>query len=240
MKERIDKILTEYNICTRSEAKKLIKAGCVIVNDITVKDSKEKFDTEIDIITVNGKRLSGERNVYIMMNKPQGVVSATQDNLCKTVIDILPDELKRKGLFPAGRLDKDTEGLMLITNDGELAHNILSPNKHVDKKYFAKTDVAITQDMINLFKDGIVFSDGTRCKPALLEVCDNGCYVTICEGKFHQVKKMLACVGAKVLYLKRLQIGGLILDDKLMPGECRLISQDEIKLLFLNKNKTIC
>lgn len=234
--ERIDKILGIFNICTRSEAKTIIKKGLVTINGEVIKDSSKKADIEKDIITAYGKTLGNNKYIYIMMNKPSGVISATVDKSEKTVLDIIPKEFKRNGLFPAGRLDKDTEGLLIITNDGEFAHNMLSPVKEIYKRYYAKTDLPITNDMIQKFKEGIIFSDGTKCKSAILEYADDGCFVTICEGKFHQVKKMLSAVGLSVLYLKRLSIGSLSLDDNLKVGDCREISADEKALLLLNKN----
>lgn len=234
--ERIDKILGIFNICTRSEAKAIIKKGLVTINGEVIKDSSKKADIEKDTITACGKTLGNNKYIYIMMNKPSGVISATVDKSEKTVLDIIPKEFKRNGLFPAGRLDKDTEGLLIITNDGEFAHNMLSPVKEIYKRYYAKTDLPITNDMIQKFKEGIIFSDGTKCKSAILEKADDGCFVTICEGKFHQVKKMLGAVGLSVLYLKRLSIGSLSLDDNLKVGDCREISADEKALLLLNKN----
>ncbi|MCR5635983.1 MAG: rRNA pseudouridine synthase [Clostridiales bacterium] len=236
MKKRIDKILSEHNICTRSQAPKLLKSGAVKANGACVLKNDEKFDTDVDVITVNGNPLNTSEHIYIMMNKPQGVVSATQDNLSKTVVDILPKEMQIKGIFPAGRLDKDACGLLILTNDGEFAHNMLSPKKHVYKRYYAKTDIEITSEMQERFKEGIVFSSGQACLPALLEKAQDGCFVTVCEGKFHQVKKMLAVCGAKVLYLKRLSIGALELDNSLAEGECRELEKAELDLLLLNKN----
>ena len=239
MKKRIDKILSEHNICTRSQAPKLLKSGAVKVNGVPVSKNDEKFDTDIDLITVNDKPLRISDNIYIMMNKPAGVVSAVHDNIDKTVTDILPQDMKVKGIFPAGRLDKDTCGLLILTNDGEFAHKMLSPKNHIYKRYYARTDIVITTDMQQKFRDGIVFADGQACLPAILEPAEDGCYVTICEGKFHQVKKMLAVCGAKVLYLKRLRIGSLELDETLAEGECKELSGDELKLLLLNKNELL-
>ena len=172
-----------------------------------------------------------------MLNKPAGVVSATRDNRDKTVIDILPPDLKRPGLFPAGRLDKDTEGLLIITDDGELAHKMLSPKKHVDKKYIAKLGGEITAETIERFEQGIVFADGTKCLPAKLETDEkygsSTGIVTICEGKFHQVKKMFAVCGLKVVHLQRISVGNLYLDSKLHIGECKLLTDLDKKLVFI-------
>ena len=170
------------------------------------------------------------------MNKPAGVVSATTDNHDKTVIDILPDEYKRKGLFPAGRLDKDTEGLLIITDDGDFAHRMLSPKKHVYKKYIAEVDSDITEETVKRFEEGIVFADGTKCLPAKLEIYNNDKktgLVTICEGKFHQVKKMFISCGLNVVHLQRISIGNLYLDGKLPIGCCKMMSNLDKELIFL-------
>lgn len=171
-----------------------------------------------------------------MMNKPAGVVSASNDNHDKTVIDILPDEYKRKGLFPAGRLDKDTEGLLIITDDGDFAHRMLSPKKHVDKRYIARLDGEITEKIIQKFKQGIIFADGTKCLPAKLEIYNNDKktgLVTICEGKFHQVKKMFISCGLNVVHLQRISIGDLYLDGNLPIGGCKLLTNLDKKLIFV-------
>ena len=168
------------------------------------------------------------------MNKPQGVLSASRDKKAKTVLDLLPVQLQKKGLFPAGRLDKDTEGLMIITDDGDFAHKMLSPNKKVYKKYFAVLDKPANEETVTAFGQGVVFEDGTECKSAKLEICEkNGAYVEICEGKFHQVKKMFLACGLEVQYLKRVSIGKLVLDDNLQLGSCRELSDSEKQLIFL-------
>ena len=172
---------------------------------------------------------------YFMLNKPAGVVSATDDNTCTTVIDLIKTN-NRKDLFPVGRLDKDTEGLLLITDDGDFAHSITSPKKHVDKKYVAKLDGEITEDTVKAFSDGIVFSDGTKCRSAVLECDENDKktgIVTICEGKYHQVKKMFLCCGLKVVHLQRISIGGLYLDSNLHIGECKLLTDLDKKSVFI-------
>ena len=173
----------------------------------------------------------------MMVNKPAGVVSATQDNRDKTVIDILPAEYKRPGLFPAGRLDKDTEGLLIITNDGDFAHKMLSPSKKVYKQYEAELDGEITDDIIRAFKEGIVFSDGAKCLPAELRFADekdkNNAVVKICEGKFHQVKKMFSSCGLRVVHLKRISIGNLYLSSKLTIGSCKLLTKLDIEAIFM-------
>lgn len=235
--DRLDKILVSQSVGSRKEVQKLIKSGAVSVNGEICKKIDFKADTENDEITVNGQALNYQKYVYIMMNKPAGVVSATTDNHDKTVIDILPAEFKRKGLFPAGRLDKDTEGLLIITDDGDFAHKMLSPKKHVYKKYVAKVDADITEETIKRFEEGIVFADGTKCMPAKLELEKNSDkktgIVTICEGKFHQVKKMFICCGINVVHLQRISIGNLYLDGKLPIGCCKMMSNLDKELIFI-------
>lgn len=235
--DRLDKILVSQSVGSRKEVQKLIKSGAVSVNGEICKKIDFKADTENDEITVNGQALNYQKYVYIMMNKPAGVVSATTDNHDRTVIDILPPEFKRKGLFPAGRLDKDTEGLLIITDDGDFAHKMLSPKKHVYKKYVAKVDADITEETIKRFEEGIVFADGTKCMPAKLELEKNSDkktgIVTICEGKFHQVKKMFIYCGINVVHLQRISIGNLYLDGKLPIGCCKMMSNLDKELIFI-------
>lgn len=206
------------------------------MNGTLCKKPDTKIDPENDEILVEGQPLNYSKYIYIMMNKPDGVVSATEDRQFKTVIDIVPDEFKRKGLFPVGRLDRDTEGLLIITDDGDFAHSITSPSKHVDKKYIAQLDGEITDETIKAFADGIVFADGTKCRSAVLEEYENSrktVVVTISEGKFHQVKKMFLCCGLKVVHLKRISIGSLYLDSNLHIGECKLLTDLDKKLVFI-------
>lgn len=234
--DRIDKIIASQSTNSRKEAQRLIKSGAVFINGEVCKKTDHKVDTEKDVIKVNGQVLNYSKHIYIMMNKPGGIVSATEDKLDKTVLDILPDNMKRNGLFPAGRLDKDTEGLLIITNDGEFAHRMLSPKKHVEKKYIAELDGEITESVIGKFEEGVVFSDGTKCMPAKLELYKNSKktgLVTICEGKFHQVKKMFAVCGINVVHLKRISIGNLYLDSKLPIGCCKLLTNLDKELIFI-------
>ena len=232
--ERIDKILATLNFGSRKQVHKLLKSKCVTVNGEVCTDSAMKIDIEQDVISVEGQEITLKKNIYIMMNKPQGVLSASRDKNAKTVLDLLPDELKRKGLFPAGRLDKDTEGLMIITDDGDFAHKMLSPNKKVYKKYFAKLDKPANNETVKAFEKGVTFMDGTVCQPAKLEILQNNeIFVSICEGKFHQVKKMFLACGLEVQYLKRISIGQLTLDTNLQLGECRELSNSEKQLIFL-------
>lgn len=234
--DRIDKILVSQGIGSRREVQKRIKSGEVTVNGEIIRKPEFKANAENDKIAVLGKVLNYSEHIYIMMNKPAGVVSASQDNHDKTVIDILPDGYKRKGLFPAGRLDKDTEGLLIITDDGDFAHRMLSPKKHVDKQYIAQLDGEITEKTIQNFKQGIIFADGTKCLPAKLEIYNNDKktgLVTICEGKFHQVKKMFISCGLNVVHLQRISIGGLYLDGNLPIGGCKLLTNLDKKLIFV-------
>lgn len=236
--DRLDKILVSQNVGSRKEVQKLIKDGAVCINGECVKQPQCKVDAVTDEITVGGQPLLYSKYVYIMMNKPAGVLSASNDKRAETVIDLLPEEFKRPGLFPAGRLDKDTEGLLIITNDGEFAHNMLSPKKHVEKKYIAQLDGEVTEEMIKAFEKGIVFADGTECMPAKLETDSENAdkttaVVTICEGKFHQVKKMFAVCGKNVVHLKRISIGNLYLDGKLPIGGCKMLSNLDKLSIFM-------
>ncbi len=235
--ERLDKILVSQGKGSRKEVQKLIKSGSVTVNGEVCKKIDFKADVQSDTIAVNGQALEYHKYIYIMMNKPAGVVSATEDKRDKTVIDILPEEYRRKGLFPAGRLDKDTEGLLIITDDGEFAHKMLSPKKKVYKKYIAEVDAEITQDTVKRFEEGIIFADGTKCLPAKLEIEQNSDnkrgIVTICEGKFHQVKKMFICCGINVVHLQRISIGNLYLDSKLPIGCSKMMTNLDKELIFI-------
>lgn len=225
---RLDKFLSEMATESRSELKKMIKKGLVKVNGEIIKDPSVHIDENSDEISLNGKFFEYKKFVYYMLNKPQGVVSATKDNLHKTVIDLLSDEDKKTGIFPVGRLDIDTEGLLILTNDGEFSHNLLAPNKHVSKKYYAKVEGKLVSDAVEKCKQGIDI--GTKeepevCKSAELEIIseDKGkniteIYLTISEGKFHQVKRMIKKLGGEVVYLKRLSMGKYELDENLKLG----------------------
>lgn len=232
-KERLDKIIASSGLLTRSEVKTLIKKGLVKVNNITVSDASQKFDCNTDEIVVDGNPLRKGKYVYIMLNKPKGVVSATNDNRDLTVVDILPEEFKRKNLFPAGRLDKDTTGFCLITDDGDFAHNILAPNHHVEKTYIAELDKPVNYEKARqAFSEGVVLQDGTVLLSADLEIIENNNVptykVVIKEGKYHQVKRMFATLGSTVVELKRIKIGELSLDENLKDGEAKLLSQKEL------------
>lgn len=237
-KERLDKLLAGQGTASRKEVKALIKKGNVRVNGAVCLLSERKIDPEEDKIEISGALLNFKRHVYIMMHKPPGVLSATNDLHAKTVLDLVPEALKRKGLFPAGRLDKDTEGLLLLTDDGDFAHRMLSPREKVYKRYEARVDKPITEDTVRAFEQGVVFADGTKCMPARLTACGEDkthVQVEICQGMFHQVKKMFLCCGLRVLFLKRTAIGGLVLDGNLHKGQCRELTKREVEAVFISK-----
>lgn len=234
-KERLDKLIASQGLLSRSDVKTMVKTGEVSVNGVVVKDSSVKVSYEDDI-KIKGQSLSQTEFVYIMLNKPKGVVSASEDKRDKTVVDILPDELKRKNIFPAGRLDKDTTGFSLITDDGEFAHRILSPARHVDKTYIATVSDKIDFEKAKkAFADGVVLGDGTVLLSARLELIeekDNQIFkVIIKEGKYHQIKRMFASLGTSVIELKRIAIGGLVLDPELQEGESRIITKNELEMI---------
>lgn len=227
--ERLDKILSGTGRWSRREVKDLVKAGRVTADGAVVARPEDKFDREAVELRVDGEAVDGERYCYLMLHKPGGVLSATEDPKQPTVLDLLPPHLRRVGLFPVGRLDKDTEGLLLLTNDGPLGHRLLAPKKHVDKVYFVRVEGRLDQEDRRAFRTGMVLGDGLRCLPAELEVLeppDTG-LVTLWEGKYHQVKRMLASRGKPVTYLKRLSMGPLRLDPELAPGAWRPLTQGE-------------
>lgn len=231
MKIRLDKYLADMGKGTRSEVKKAISKGLVRVNNEIVKKPETKLDTDSDNVLFDGALVGYAQYEYYMLNKPAGVISATEDKREKTVIDLIIEK-KRKDLFPVGRLDRDTEGLLLISNDGELAHRLLSPSKHVDKVYYAKIDGKVTIEDVEAFQQGVDIGEEKLTRPAKLRILKSGTQseieLTICEGKFHQVKRMFQAVGKEVVYLKRLQMGTLILDESLKPGEYRELTEQEI------------
>ena len=227
--ERLDKILSGTGRWSRREVKDLVKAGRVTADGAVVARPEDKFDREAVELRVDGEAVDGERYCYLMLHKPGGVLSATEDPKQPTVLDLLPPHLRRVGLFPVGRLDKDTEGLLLLTKDGPLGHRLLAPKKHVDKVYFVRVEGRLDQEDRRAFRTGMVLGDGLRCLPAELEVLeppDTG-LVTLREGKYHQVKRMLASRGKPVTYLKRLSMGPLRLDPELAPGAWRPLTQGE-------------
>lgn len=231
--ERLDKLLVGTGKWSRREVKALVRQGLVRVDGRLAASAEDKLDPAAAIITVAGETISLRRFTYVMLHKPAGVLTATEDRKQPTVLDLLPPELRRIGLAPVGRLDKDTEGLLLLTNDGELAHRLLSPRYHVDKRYLARVDGELSAADTEAFARGMTLGDGLECLPAGLEVLpDRVCIVTLREGKFHQVKRMLAARGAPVLYLKRLSMGPLTLDDSLAAGAYRLLRAEEISALY--------
>lgn len=229
-KERLDKLLAATGRWSRREAKLLIREGRVSVDGVPAGSGEEKADPSYCEILVDGSPLGYQKYTYIMLHKPAGVLSATEDSRQKTVLDLLAPELRRQGLAPVGRLDKDTEGLLLLTNDGELAHRLLTPKNHVDKIYYARLDSPLGPADQEAFAAGIVLEDGLACMPAGLEILGNGLeiLVTLHEGKFHQIKRMVASRGAAVCYLKRLSMGPLVLDETLGRGEYRPLTAEEV------------
>lgn len=231
--ERLDKVLAGTGRWSRREVKLLVRQGLVRLNGAAAGSTEEKCDPETAVITVNGETVVLRRFTYVLLHKPGGVLTATEDRRQETVMELLPQELRRVGLAPVGRLDKDTEGLLLLTNDGELTHRLLSPKYHVDKRYFARVDGHLTAAHAETFAKGMTLGDGLKCLPARLEILpDNGCIVTVREGKFHQVKRMLASCGAPVVYLKRLSMGPLVLGDELGRGEHRMLREEEVAALY--------
>lgn len=232
---RIDRFLSNQNIASRREAKELLRAGLVQVNGETVRKADRKIDPERDTISVNGQECQYQEHLYLMLYKPKGVVSATEDRVHRTVLDLVPEELSRPGLFPAGRLDKDTTGFVLLTDDGDFAHAILAPKRHVTKTYEAVVDAPVSPEDLRRLEEGIVLKDGTICMEASFSVEKEGetptILVVIREGKYHQIKRMFGAVGWRVLDLKRTQIGGLALDPALPEGECRPITTNELKMI---------
>lgn len=233
--ERLDKILASQGTLSRRDVKEIIKKGRVSINGAVAKKSDVKIDIENDLVTLDGETISLKKHIYIMLNKPQGVVSASESETDETVVDLVPDELFRKGLFPAGRLDKDTTGFVLITDDGDFAHKILSPKNHIFKTYLATLDHHLSESDIDMLEKGIPLADGTTLKEAKVEILEDGeqpvVKIMICEGKYHQVKRMFAAAGNKVVALHRSKMGELELDSVLNPGECREITLEELKLL---------
>lgn len=233
---RLDKFLCETGFGTRSQVKELLKKGQVTVNGVAAKKPEQKIDEHKDRITCQGKMASYEKYVYYMLHKPAGVVSATEDKREKTVLDLLKSEDRRDGIFPVGRLDKDTEGFLLLTDDGDLAHRLLSPRKHVDKTYYAKIAGSVTEAHIERFREGLDIGDEKKTLPAMLEILaskteTSEIRITIHEGRFHQVKRMFEAVGCKVTYLKRLSMGAVALDETLAPGDYRPLNEKERELL---------
>lgn len=226
--ERIDKYISTQTSYSRKDIKILIKNNRVSVNDKIINKSDIKINPELDIIKIDNEELTYKKYIYLVLNKPSGYVSATTDKSMKTVLDLVPDEYKHRNIFPVGRLDKDTTGLMILTDDGDFAHNILSPKKHVKKRYAVTIDIKVTEDMVTSFKNGVVLNDGV-CQESLLEITGNNtAIVTLTEGKYHQIKRMFGCHKAKVLELKRISMGSLDLPNNLEEGSCRELTDEEL------------
>ncbi|WP_062047668.1 pseudouridine synthase [Bacillus sp. JCM 19034] len=233
---RLDKLLSHTGYGTRKEVKKLLKQGAVTVNGVTIKEAKTQVDVKKDVVNVQNERIHYEPYIYLMLNKPKGVISATEDEFQKTVIDLLSPEHQRFEPFPVGRLDKDTEGLLLLTNDGQFSHSLMSPRKHVAKTYEAIVTGKVTQEDKELLENGVKLDDGYVTKPAELTIINaldvSTIRLTITEGKYHQVKRMFAAIGKKVLELKRTHIANLALDEALKLGEYRPLTDEEWTRLF--------
>lgn len=231
--ERLDKLVSVAAGCGRREAQTLIRKGRVLVNGEACRAAEKRFEEDVSLI-VDSREVTYRKYVYIMQNKPQGVISATENrnDTRPTVVDILPEELRRPGLFPAGRLDADTTGFVLLTDDGNFAHDILTPKKHVPKRYRVGTDVAPQTDIAERFAQGLTLGDGTVCAPAEVQpVSEREFVVTLHEGMYHQIKRMFAACGAKVISLHRFCMGNLLLDEGLLPGQSRLITETERQML---------
>ena len=230
---RIDKFISELGAASRKDASRIARAGGVTVNGVPVRDLSAHIDPDRDVVTLQGRELTYKKFVYVMLNKPEGYVSATEDSKLPVVTELLPEELQARGLFPVGRLDRDTVGLMILTNDGTLAHRVLSPRHHVEKVYRFECAVPMKDGAEERFKNNITLADGYECKSAIL-VCDDdrlGGYITLTEGKYHQIKRMVASQDNRVTYLERVTFAGISLDKSLSRGEWRELTADEASLL---------
>ena len=233
-KIRLDKYLCDLGAAPRSECRKLIRAGRVCVDGATVTAPETKIEAASAAVTLDGERLAWKKYRYYMLNKPAGIVTATEDKRQKTVLDLLPPELQRLGLFPVGRLDRDTRGLLLLTNDGDFAHRVISPKFAVEKRYDARVEGIPDEADAAAFAEGLVLGDGTQCRPARLEITGTDrCSVTVTEGKYHQVKRMLSSRGKPVVELKRLSIGALSLPDDLAEGAFRELDEEDLCRVFM-------
>ena len=230
--KRLDKLLADLGVATRSELRDIIRSGRVQVDGAVVTHPEQRFDSEACRIVLDGKELSYSVFHYYMMDKPEGVLSVTEARKQKTVLDLLPPELRRMGLFPVGRLDKDTSGLLLLTNDGEFSHRVISPKSGIEKRYEARVEGMPDEEDVRAFAEGLTLGDGTKCLPAKLEITGTDrCYVTVMEGKYHQVKRMLASRGKPVRTLRRLSVGALALDLG-APGDFRELTQEDLCKVF--------
>ena len=230
---RIDKFLSEQGIASRKEAAKAAKSGGVLVDGVAVRDLSTHIDPETSTVFYLGKRIEYHKFVYVMLNKPEGYVSATDDKSLPYVTELLPDELRRRELFPVGRLDRDTVGMMILTDDGVTAHALLSPKRHVEKKYYFTAKVPMREGVEEDFRDGITLADGYECKSAEIALDPDrmGGVITLTEGKYHQIKRMVAAEDNRVMTLERITFGGIPLDKSLARGEWRYLTEEEISLL---------
>ena len=231
---RIDKFISELGIASRKEASKVAKSGGVVVNGVAVKDLSVHIVPERDTVIFQGRELSYKKYVYVMLNKPEGYVSATEDSKLPVVTELLSEELQARGLFPVGRLDRDTLGLMILTNNGSVAHTVLSPKRHVEKKYYFKSAEPLTPDAEEKFKNGVVLKDGYECKSAEIELNEDrkSGIITLTEGKYHQIKRMIASFGNAVTYLERISFAGIPLDNSLERGDWRYLTKEEEAILL--------
>lgn len=235
-KQRLDKFISNQLIQSRKAVRTGIQRGKAIVNGMVIRDAGAIIDVDSDTVTYDGNAIGYKEYVYILMNKPKGILSAATDKSRQTVVDLVPENIKRQGLFPVGRLDKDTTGLLLITDDGIFAHNCISPKKAISKSYIAGLDGDVTEEMIARFKEGIVLADGTVCKAAILErMSENTARIIITEGKYHQIKRMFGTVGLGVNTLHRESIGGLTLPEGLNEGECVELTKEQLENAILYK-----
>lgn len=235
--QRLDKYLSsQLGSVSRKDARELVRRGEVKINGAAAKSPEQKIDPERDEITLSGRAVGYKKHLYIMLNKPAGVVCASRDGLSGTVIELLPEELRRAGLFPAGRLDKDTVGFVLITDDGALSHRILSPKSHVPKKYFVRLRDDLAENAEEEFASGMTIDGGERCLPAELHrFTGRECEVVLHEGKYHQIKRMFEALKNEVVYLKRVEFGGIPLDEGLSEGQVRELTEDELSRLFQSR-----
>ncbi len=235
--QRLDKLLAARGFGSRKEVGLMVRKGQVQVQGVTVKQPDHKISSDMEVV-VGGRTVTCTEHLYLMLNKPEGVVSASRDKDAQTVIDLVPKQLWREGLFPAGRLDKDTTGFVLITDDGQFAHSILSPKRHVSKTYIATLDTPPTQQMVKAFEQGIALKNGEDCLPAkMMPLDDCRAQVVLWQGMYHQIKRMFASQGATVTALRRIAIGGLMLDEGLPPGECRELTLDELETIKQDKHE---
>ena len=232
---RLEHLIMKHFDISRKQMKKIISSGEVLIDSIPATHVSNNVDPQIQVITVQGKQIEDSSQKYFMLNKPSGLISATTDEHLSTVIDLFSKE-NVEGLYPIGRLDRDTEGLLIITNNGPLGYRLLNPVQHIEKEYYVEVNGPLDNSCIQRFHDGIVFHDGTICKPAILSILESSpsfskASVVISEGKFHQIKKMFLCIGVKVTFLKRIRFGEFLLDESLSPGEYRFLNPFELQLL---------